>query len=499
MKALLNGIVGAVFLFVASPSPAPVEVGNGGDAVVCRAQAGSPFEGYYSLDYLLTYRQTGGLAAVPSLDESLIRIGENIREKLPEFSAQFTEFKDLLRSSDFRFNRIWEEAAFGLIDIRDEQIVGLLPSNCKTGNQYSIVQAVIRQSAGPGVPPGKIVYRYVPSVFSELEQSAPLQLSFLVVHEWLWDIVTDVETNRRLNRFLHSESFATLGTDDVRRTVEGMGIPLQGDLGPNQLILKAGGEGACGLYQGRLTCFGGATYARSLANFTEAPTDFALTDGNQLCVLIRNSVQCYGQNAQGLGLTSVPSLVRPKALVAGKDFVCAKDMMGWKCWGMQQFAVPEIVLGFDTGWQSICYLKANGAVKCENEDFPEPRFPAPFQLPVRPHAKKLTTGEHFGCVLDRDGAVSCFGDNSEGQSEAPAALKFTGVAAGGRHVCGITSFDDVYCWGDHLGFRGMPSLSHPTQIISGRQFSCALDDHGVSCWGDGVAQMNMVIPAEFRW
>lgn len=487
-------------------APAPVEVLGGGDAVFCRPVEGSPFSGYYSLDYLLTMRESGGLSDVISIEQSLERIGRNIQQKLPEFYSSWDEFHSTYLNSDFRLPRIWQESPNGLIEIGGEGFIGDLPTNCKNGNRVAIVQAAVRDASGPSVPPGKILYHYVPSVFRALESSAALQLSFIVVHEWLWDIVSNPEINRRLDHFLHSRQFLEMSTEDVRDYVAGMGVSLSG--GPvtsEQVLLRAGKDGACALFHGELSCWGGVQYARSFLTL-RSPSDFTITGDGSLCVIDNNQVQCAGQYVQSDGLNRIPPISRPFALVSARNSVCAKDQDGWVCWGgsYENTRINERVLTIDGGIDSFCYLTlGSGAARCIGpSDFSDENvFPQPFRLPALANGVDLSFYARHACILKSDGYAICFGRNDYQQAEAPANMRFSAIAAGQDHVCGITGSRSVQCWGHAISFRGMPSLSNPTQIVSGNGFSCALDDHGVSCWGTTSEwnSANFVIPNGLRW
>jgi len=70
-------------------------------------------------------------------------------------------------------------------------------------------------------------------------------------------------------------------------------------------------------------------------------------------------------------------------------------------------------------------------------------------------------GVDYGCGLARDGRALCWGNNFRGllgtgvqgvgTAGVPQAvsggLTFSMLAAGGSHVCGITTSNEVWCWG----------------------------------------------------
>lgn len=203
-------------------------VGNGGDTVVCRKDPSNTFEGYYSLDYLLTYQHfnnNSDIVPVTTWAVSQKRILKILRAD-SELSYSFSDFsKRMLNHTDIK-SRIWKEAAFGLVDLRDEQIVRQLPVNCrdkKPGNQggIEIIQTVIRQRR-----PDLIVYEYDPQILRDLSLRTPLQYSFLMIHEWLWDYTDDVRVLRDVNRYLHSKAAETRNPNDVRTDLVRLGLDL---------------------------------------------------------------------------------------------------------------------------------------------------------------------------------------------------------------------------------------------------------------------------------
>lgn len=227
----------ATLLVVCSPTLwAGQEVGSGGDAVSCTASRDNTFVGTYSLDYLLTYTESNNnqdVVEVPSVEQSLQRIRARLAEKLPEFLESFNEFTQLIRNTDVLQPRFWEEAPFGLVDIKDENLLHLVPMNCRNGEKVQIVQAIIRQNfLNAGVAGDKTIYRFVPRVFNDLQLNAPVQLSFLLVHEWLWDISHNVDRNRRINRFLHSVEFDRLSAAQVRAKLTALGLEFPKEVAP---------------------------------------------------------------------------------------------------------------------------------------------------------------------------------------------------------------------------------------------------------------------------
>lgn len=204
------------------------EVGNGGDSVECIQSGASPFSGFYSLDYLLTYRHDNDnrdVVNVNSWEESRQRLLSLFAAKAPDLGRLFSKFvAELDNHSDYLRPYIWQEAAYGLIPFDDQRMVRRLPTNCQQvdSGQVNVIQSVMRRKR-----PGTIVFQYDPTIYSELSRHYPLQLSFLLVHEWLWDLTSDVEVVREADRFLHSSNADILSAADFEQSLTNMGIDLR--------------------------------------------------------------------------------------------------------------------------------------------------------------------------------------------------------------------------------------------------------------------------------
>jgi alpha-tubulin suppressor-like RCC1 family protein len=126
----------------------------------------------------------------------------------------------------------------------------------------------------------------------------------------------------------------------------------------------------------------------------------------------------------------------------------------------------------------------------------------------------ITSGGGHSCALTPGGTAICWGDNSWGQLGIPSGytaphatpapvqsqIRFTQIAAGWQHTCGLTSVGYVYCWGrgDRSQLGGAPdSAAAPTprlvagvpalsSLTVGADHACGLTAVGIAyCWGDG--------------
>jgi alpha-tubulin suppressor-like RCC1 family protein len=134
---------------------------------------------------------------------------------------------------------------------------------------------------------------------------------------------------------------------------------------------------------------------------------------------------------------------------------------------------------------------------------------------------QIVVGEVHTCALLDTGDVRCWGAGILGYGDAtiigddetPASAgnvnvggTATQIAAGGRHTCALLDTGDVRCWGlgtiGRLGYGNTTNIGDNespasvgnvdvggtvTQIVAGREHTCALLDTGdVRCWGLGA-------------
>lgn len=189
----------------------------------------------------------------------------------------------------------------------------------------------------------------------------------------------------------------------------------------------------------------------------------------------------------------------------------------------QVTSVPPLV-ALSTRTSHTCGLTALGEAWCWGDNSLGQLgdgTTAPRRTPVKvaggiPFKTITTGGAGFTCALAADSTAYCWGGASMGQlaqpgpdscgqydvpcARAPLALsgyKFTALAAGLRHVCGIERDGGAYCWGfNGLGETGSSRFDEVTapsrvsgrnvyaQISAGDAFTCALTtDRRAYCWG----------------
>ncbi|MFM7080859.1 MAG: RCC1 domain-containing protein, partial [Actinomycetota bacterium] len=152
---------------------------------------------------------------------------------------------------------------------------------------------------------------------------------------------------------------------------------------------------------------------------------------------------------------------------------CARDITrGWMCWGSnnqgQLGAIDGLQCGFST---SFC------------SGF--------FRNTLTTEFSTIKAGDGFTCGLKPDGQILCWGLNNLGQlgrgtttqnasaeqlrqnatpTPINAALRFSSIAVGSSHVCGLTrDTRSVWCWGDNsygqLGNRSRANSPVPVEVV----------------------------------
>ncbi len=199
-------------------------VGNGGDTIFCTPSALNDFDGYYTLDFLLEYRTANpNLVEPTSLSDTINRLREIFGRRYPEILPLFFDFMNHVRKDEVGTSRRWLESSSSLVDIKDENIINQIPLNCsmiKNGERKPMLyQTVIRKGFFD-----PIQYFFSAEILNLQEQKNPLQYSFFMVHEWLWDLTRNVEVIRKLNWLFHSRSLPELSRDDLKTQFAHLGL-----------------------------------------------------------------------------------------------------------------------------------------------------------------------------------------------------------------------------------------------------------------------------------
>ncbi|MDH5760630.1 MAG: hypothetical protein OEZ65_13665 [Gemmatimonadota bacterium] len=255
--------------------------------------------------------------------------------------------------------------------------------------------------------------------------------------------------------------------------------------------------------------------------------------GTHVCGVAGARTVCRGANDRGqLGDGSAQGAV---SVSAGMSHACSLDASGTvRCWGADESgqlgdgdrADRSVPVGADTeyrfsmisaGAAHTCGLAAGGFAVCWGKnlngqlgDGSRDDRTTPVRVATDRTFASLVTGWHHTCGLTSPGEVLCWGFNAQSQLGdgsrldrlVPTAVpgRFTSLAAGSAHTCGIGD-GAVWCWGSNaFGQVGdgtsavrpvptrVPGLPQaPVALAAGAVHTCALLVGGAAyCWGQNV-------------
>ncbi len=97
----------------------------------------------------------------------------------------------------------------------------------------------------------------------------------------------------------------------------------------------------------------------------------------------------------------------------------------------------------------------------------------------------IDAGKNHTCGIKQDNTVECWGDNTQGQTNAPEG-QFLAISAGGVYSCGINFENQLHCWG-HAAIPSPPDGNY-THISVGDEHACAVttavhNANRIVCWG----------------
>jgi hypothetical protein len=225
-------------MFQNTPAFAGHRIGNGGNGVYCSPSATNAFDGYYFWDYLVAAeKKEFTTVSEANYQKRLDRLTDTLRAKgLSDIAQDFETFmQSFLSASSKRYT--WtgfkqmldlraSEDPFALETVT-EKCIKYLPNNCLMPEQTPSIsrpdymplsnplfQAVIRVDIG-----NKTHFYYDQEVVDQLTQNKD-QLSWLAVHEWLWEHLSSSAQIEDLNAYLHSQEFEDSLPEDAQSRLE---------------------------------------------------------------------------------------------------------------------------------------------------------------------------------------------------------------------------------------------------------------------------------------
>lgn len=182
------------------------EVGNGGGFAQCADR------NLYSYDYLLTLNSLGfkeDYKAVKA-EDYFARISSELKRLKDPLSVDFDLYIESLFQDTIGAKYQWL-AKTNLHLMWEPELDQRLPVECRRR-----IQAVYYFAPFPGVP--HATYKYDPDLIQQVanQNDGALQVSYLMVHEWLWNFFdrSDLMRLAAFNRLLHSEALSSMSLQD---------------------------------------------------------------------------------------------------------------------------------------------------------------------------------------------------------------------------------------------------------------------------------------------
>ena len=173
------------------------------------------------------------------------------------------------------------------------------------------------------------------------------------------------------------------------------------------------------------------------------------------------SVLCWGADTGGQTLAPAGAFL---ALSAGSFHTCGirESDRSILCWGLEGAGSQ-----FDRGQKAVpagayrevaastfgtCALRTDGQIVCAGKDL--------FDQSIVPPSGSFSTfrwNGHFGCAIDANGALTCFGEDAYGTGSPPGGA-YTTLGITDYSACAVRGDNAVVCWGrDEAGLLTPPT------------------------------------------
>jgi hypothetical protein len=129
-----------------------------------------------------------------------------------------------------------------------------------------------------------------------------------------------------------------------------------------------------------------------------------------------------------------------------------------------------------------CAITDSGAIMCWGDGNPSAWVDVRQGVPSGKYLRVYVGGDS-ACALREDGVAKSRGDDSAGQSTAPATA-FVALATDGGHACGLTAQGSIECWGSNMYGESNPKAGPFTRLLATEATTCGLHTNGrLECWG----------------
>ena len=138
----------------------------------------------------------------------------------------------------------------------------------------------------------------------------------------------------------------------------------------------------------------------------------------------------------------------------------------------------------------------------DQQTAPPPTAPIPTPTPVPAYVllpadakfTQIAAGKYHACGLQTDGTALCWGSNINGSLKIPGGNPtLSRISAGNNFTCGLRNDGAIACWGEDGRGQASPPDGRFDEIAAGGFHACALDDGALICWGKAFPESGEVI------
>ena len=198
------------------------DAGNGGDVVKCEDSSGK--EKLFFLDSAFSkYERPDNKLVFNSTEEFIKEFTGKLARTFPYLSKEFEEFYKIFKTKG-DIKKGWRRGI--PIDIKDENLFTKFPPNCKAETAEQAVIRHVEYRYTKEVSEDQISgvqYFYNESIINQLSKHND-ELSWALVHEWLWDHLNNALKIRLINEYFHSEKFFQASEDQIYDTLNNFGF-----------------------------------------------------------------------------------------------------------------------------------------------------------------------------------------------------------------------------------------------------------------------------------
>ena len=174
--------------------------GNGGDKVYCQENTQDyegKIHGHLFLDKLSAYMSG---YSNDEMYQSVAEVISNLKTKIPTLAIDLDKMVQAYKAKSRTGAYVWQKVT--PTEINDENLFFKIPDHC----EGSLKQVVIRTRYNSN----RAYFRYNAKQMKNLEK----QLSWVFVHELLWDHYNNADEIRLVNTFLHQKDFSELSSSN---------------------------------------------------------------------------------------------------------------------------------------------------------------------------------------------------------------------------------------------------------------------------------------------